>query len=120
MQSTSTTAKLIKQNTIWNFAAMILAFVIYCNINYDPSMVGWYATFATPPLIALPIVNLFFLRFFVKRKGSPFIFISVLLIVPLILFVSYLTIDTILLPAWAVTYVILNVITAIRLNRSLS
>jgi hypothetical protein len=83
-------------------------------------MAGWYATFATPPIIALPLVNLFLLRIFVQRKGSHFIFISVLLIVPLILFVSYIKIEAILLPVWAATYIMINAITAIRLNRSLS
>ncbi len=111
--------KVLGRNTLYNYIGLILSLIFYCNAYSDPSMTGWYLTFATFPILFLPLMNLLFMSWFYNKSNNKIVLTITLLTIPISLLYSYLKIPEFIILLWALTFIIVNTLTIqkIRKNR---
>ncbi len=109
--------KVLGRNTLYNYTGLSLSLIIYCNVYSDPSMTGWYLTFAIFPLLFLPLLNLLFMSWFYNKSNNNIVLTITLLTIPASLLYSYLKIPEFIILLWALTFIIVNMYTIQKIRK---
>ena len=109
--------KVLGRNTLYNYIGLILSLTIYCNVYSDPSVVGWYLTFAIFPMFFLPLMNLLFMSWFYNKSTNNVVLAISLLTIPVSLLYSYLKITEFIVLLWALTFIVVNLLTIQKIRK---
>jgi len=111
---------LLGKNILYSFTGLVLSFILYCLKNNDPSMTGWYLTFAIFPIIILPSVNYLFISWCLNIDRNRLAIIVMSLIVPVITLVIYFFVPEFVILMWTLCFLIVNLWTTrkIKVNQS--
>lgn len=100
--------RVANQNMAFNLTGLIVSFIIYCIKYNDPSMTGWYLTFAFAPIITLPAINSLFIRWYYDKGDNKIISIIACLTIPILTILIYFYVPEFVILLWALTFLLVN------------